>query len=107
MKEMCVFMPITGKTTGENPPYSLTLKKCARTGPQRSSLAHIRKVAPWNTDANSAMGGKNKNFILSFSKLSPASMAILVKNLIVHTTMENLTVNTLCLNGSSTLQRLG
>ena len=103
MRGMSVCMHITGKITGGSPQYSRTQKRCAKTGPQRSSSPHTKKVAPWNTNVNSATVGKSKNFIQTSLRWNLAFMGQHVKNPTALITMGRLTGSTHYPTGSNML----
>lgn len=106
MKEMFASMRITGKTIEGNQVYSTIQKICARTGIQKVSSLHTKMVVYLNTNALTAMVGRNRSFIQTISKSSNVSMEMGVKNHIVRTITMRLTESILFLIGLSISQRL-
>ena len=99
MKEMFVYMHITGKITGENHQYFPIQKKCATIGGQRILSLPTRMDAIWSIDVIIATDGKNKNSILITLKLNLAYTETHVKSLIALITIVKQIENIHSLNG--------
>jgi hypothetical protein len=68
MKEMFVFMLITGKIIEGSLPFLIMQKICAKIGTRKVLLPHIKMVARMSIDVLSVTGGKSKSFTLIISK---------------------------------------
>lgn len=99
MKEMFVYMLITGKTIEESHLYSTIQKICAKIGIPKVSSHPIKMAANMNIDVHIVMVGRSKNSILTTSKLNNAYMVINVRSLIAHIITMKMTGNIRYLTG--------